>query len=280
MSPTWARSARAIRAAIFFGALGATACGVDLEREDGRLVVALHEVASGVEEVELTVSLPDRASRTFVLAPAGPSLEHALSAVPVGVVEVSAEAREGGAVVQGARGVVRIDPDSTARLALTLGDDEHPVIQSGALPATIGPLVGAASTLVGEAAIDAAAWADFVRLAQAIGETAEVNLTLTSARVRLLTERSNDVEKLQDLWRGPIALRIARGGAAVEVGTASPGDDAVEADVALSGASTGEVLRLEPMPPTLRLSGEAKREDDDEHVGYVEASITVRAEAD
>ena len=281
MVPTVRPRLGAIVASIFFAMALCTGCGVDLEREDGRLSVEVEGIDASADQLRLQVSVAATdATASLDLVPTDDEMSHTFGAVPTGLAEVSVTAFSAGRALQVGRGLVDVEADAQARLSLTLGpiggEGED---LSATLVATIGPVRPSSGTLSASAEVDATTWASFVSLVQAKAGDESVSMQLGGARVTLDQQRSNDVETLQALWPDAFNLEILKAGASLEAASASFGEDTTFAQLTVLAADATAVTRLTAGPPTVRLTGTGRRNEGEDHQAYLDVEIELTARA-
>ncbi len=138
-------------------------CGPNLDRIDGSLQVSVSNIGSEVQQLRITVTMPEiGAERAYELPASGPAQSHIIAAIPVGAVQVQVVAQgASGVVATGARSaVVARDQQTMLEVPLVPGGPGAPfsttmVVDFGEIrPGPQSPLQAAART-------EAADWSAF-----------------------------------------------------------------------------------------------------------------------
>lgn len=271
--------ARAIHGAIIFGGLLAGACSPNLHREDGSLQVVVTQVTTGAESLRLEVSVPEaQAQQTIELATSGPELVHRIQSLPTGVVQVQAYAQSTGRVVAHGVGVSAVRAGEAATVQIQLGPVGTPAaVTSPHFELELGPLKPrSASPLQADADVEIVPWGLFQGLVGSQVATPVVYDVL-APRVDLIRANGQEVEKLQDLWRGTLELKFVNGSQAVTVGRLVLGEDTTGADFTATSESLGTLLAPDVANLTVRVVGSPKLGGDDDHSASVRVSFRLLA---
>lgn len=152
------------------------------------------------------------------------------------------------------------------------------MVVSSPLTVAVGPLDGADvvdGRLEGRGVVAAADLSVFAAEVQArLGGTPE-HAGVGSVRVALLREASQEAEKLQDVWREALEVRMSAGETPVLVGSAPLGEDTAALELTVvPGVVVREALE-QGHELTVFMAGEAKRSYEPELRAHLEVTLTL-----
>ncbi len=271
--------ARAISGVLFFGSLTIGACSPDLSREDGSLRIAVTDIAAEAQSVRLRVQVPRVEAEESIELPAlGSEIEHHIQSLPAGIVQVEAYAEVGAEVIAHGVGAVVVSPGAEGAVRIQLGSvDSPPLVSSTSFEVDLGPLTpGRGSPLQAEGSVPQEPWTAFQALVAAhLGTPAQYRLA--TARVDLVPGLDGEIEKLQDLWRGTVALQFVKGSEVVTAGELVLGEDSPSGVFSETSARLDSVLDPDLLNLTVRIVGSPMFAAEDDHVASVRVSFRLVA---
>jgi hypothetical protein len=257
-------------------ALSLAACGAELDRSAGALVVDVRGIPDEADEVGFVIEGDGVASFEARGPAEGATWSYRVDSVPAGrPLRVEAQATAAGVIRGSGAATAVVEAEDTAQVVID--------VSAGSSTVRSGPLVlrGSATGEDTEVAatfdVAGAAWSGFLADASLQLGDDPVALELTSARIALSADEQ-EADDLEDAWTTQVVLRaVGPGGSpSIEVGRAAIGHEPLAVTLQLqAGASALGALTDDLLQGTVKLVASGAPPPDEDDPIQVQLDLTV-----